>query len=127
MQHISTVPMNRRKELLYKSTPAEKAVCLMLQRLGLTFVRQMPIRTAGGKTFYADIFIPSLRLVIEVDGQYHFTASQRRKDENRSKCIRRMGLHVYRFCNTTASSPESLVSLLKRHITRQKRQFPRRE
>ncbi len=53
--------MNHRKGLLYKQTAAEKAVCQSLSSLGVRYVRQKPLHTAGGKTFYADVYIPSLR------------------------------------------------------------------
>lgn len=112
--------MDYRLELLHKSTPAEKSVCRILEEMGVKFVRQMPVRT-GRKTFYADIYIPSLRLVIEVDGGYHFTQEQKRKDENRSACLRRMGLHIYRICNRRATSPKAVSALLKRFVSRQKR------
>lgn len=114
--------MDCRKELLSKRTAAEKAVCATLDRMGVKYIPQMPIKT-GRKTFYADIYVPSLRLVIEVDGKYHFTDRQRRKDENRSQCLRRMGLHVYRISNPTAPFPKTVLSLLRRCRKRQKGQF----
>ncbi len=115
--------MNYRQELLYKSTPSEKSVCRILEGMGVKFVRQMQIRT-GRKTFYADIYIPSLRLVIEVDGKYHFTQDQKRRDANRSACLRRMGLHVFRICNTTATSRKAVYALIKRGVSRENRRFP---
>lgn len=110
--------MNHRKELLYKQTAAEKAVCAALGSLGVRYIRQKPLHTAGGRTFYADVYIPSLRLVIEVDGRYHFTPEQQRRDSNRSACLRRLGLHVYRIANAAAYSPRNIAQLLRRYEAR---------
>lgn len=79
---------NYRNELLNKSTSAEKSVCRILSALNVQFIRQYPVRTAR-KCFYIDIYIPTLKLAIEVDGKYHFTDNQKRLDSNRSACLRR--------------------------------------
>lgn len=112
--------MDYRKELLSKSTLAEKSVCKALDIIGIRYIRQYPIRTAQ-KTFYADIYIPTLRLIIEVDGQYHYTQKQKRLDANRSACIRKLGLHIYRISNTKAYNAKNVFSLLKRYKSREKR------
>lgn len=41
--------MNHRKGLLYKQTAAERAVCAALDSLGVRYVRQKPLHTAGGQ------------------------------------------------------------------------------
>lgn len=110
--------MNYRKELLSKSTLAEKSVCKAFDVIGIRYIRQYPIHTTR-KTFYADIYIPSLKLIIEVDGKYHYTQKQKRLDANRSACIRKLGLHIYRICNTKAYRMKNVISLLKRYKSRE--------
>ena len=86
---------------------AEKAAAALLKRMGYDVVQQYPVRT-GRKLFFADIAIPSLRMVLEIDGGYHSTCKQKRLDRNRSACIRRMGWHVCRLTNRDARSMEAV-------------------
>lgn len=104
----------RRTELLEKSTQAERNVCRVLDALAIHYVRQYPIRTAR-KQFYADIYIPSLRLVIEVDGKYHYADKQKRLDSNRSACLRGKGVSVYRIKNADTYRAKSVIDLIKRY------------
>lgn len=104
----------RRTELLEKSTQAECNVCKVLDALAIHYIRQYPIRTAR-KQFYADIYIPSLRLVIEVDGKYHYTNNQKRLDDNRSACLRRKGISVYRILNADTYQAKSVINLIRRY------------
>lgn len=104
-----------RMELLYKSTSAESAVCRSLSMLGLHCVRQFPIWT-GRRQYYADIYIPSLRLIIEVDGGYHFTDNQKRLDANRSAGIRRLGYHVCRIKNRDAHDTGKIRAKISRYF-----------
>lgn len=103
---------NYRNELLNKSTSAEKSVCRILSALNVQFIRQYAVRTAR-KCFYIDIYIPTLKLAIEVDGKYHFTDNQKRLDSNRSACLRRLGIHIYRINNSNAYSTNKVKKLLK--------------
>ena len=114
--------MNYRNELLSKSTSAEKSVCRILDYLNIRYIRQYKIKTAQ-KTFYADIYIPALRLIIEVDGKYHNTQTQKRLDANRSACIRKLGFHIYRIDNTKAHSAKNVISLLRRYKKRKISRF----
>lgn len=105
----------RRTELLEKSPQAEKVACAILAKLGIPYVRQYPIWT-GKKKYYADIYIPKLKLVLEIDGKYHFTANQKRLDENRSAGMRRLGYHVCRLTNSDARKPDKVFSKIKRYL-----------
>lgn len=104
----------RRSELLEKSTSAEKSACAILRKMNIQFVKQYPIWT-GRKQYYADIYIPKLKLIIEIDGAYHFNREQKRKDENRSAGIRRLGYHVCRLENKDAYNPKKMANKLKRY------------
>lgn len=112
--------MNTRLELLSKSTFAEKAVCKILDKIGIKYIRQYEVKTPR-KTYYIDIFITCLRLAIEVDGKYHYTDKQKRLDANRSACIRKKGISVYRISNRDAADPKKVIQLIKRYKNAQKR------
>lgn len=109
-----------RNELLNKSTSAEKSICRNLDMLGVKFIRQYKIQTPC-KTYYIDVFIPYLRLAIEVDGKYHYTDKQKRLDANRSACIRKQGISIYRISNRDAAYPKKVIQLIKRYKKAQKR------
>lgn len=88
--------------------------------MGLHVVRQHPIST-GRHVYFADLYVPSLRLVVEIDGGYHTTALQRRLDRNRSANIRRLGYHVCRLSNRDARNREKVrekIQTMARKITR---------
>lgn len=104
---------NYRRELLAATTRAESAVGTILRRLGLKYIAQYPIVTPK-KTYYADIYVPSLRLVIEVDGGYHGTKEQKQLDDNRSANIRKLNIHLCRIRNSDAYSPEKVKAKIKR-------------
>jgi len=107
--------------LLAKSTQAERAVCVTLQRLGIPYVQQFPISTPK-RLYYADIYIPIFRLVIEVDGAYHQGVTQKRLDCNRSANIRRMGYAVCRLSNRDAYSAESVKRKLRRYTSKRRKE-----
>lgn len=76
-----------RNELLSKSTSAEKAVCKTLNAMNIKFIRQYQVKTPR-KMFYLDIYIPSLRLAIEVDGKiplHRYTKTLRREQKRMYK------------------------------------------
>ena len=57
-----------------------------------TFNRQKPLHR-----YVVDFYCKPLRLVIEVDGSYHFEDEQRVKDVERHQLHEEMGLHFLRF------------------------------
>ena len=110
---LSKALRQRRYELMANSSDAEKAAYDILLKLGYAdTVKQFPIQT-GRKTYFADLHIPSLRCVIEIDGGYHTTKDQKRKDANRSKGLWRLGLHVLRLSNRDARSMDAIKAKLR--------------
>lgn len=103
-----------RLELLSKSTPQEAAVCATIRAFGWEVLRQYPIFT-GRRQYYADLYLPKLKLVIEVDGGYHFTEKQKRLDANRSAGIRRLGYHVCRIHNRDTLNKTKIKAILMRY------------
>lgn len=85
------------KILREKETNAEKLLWEKLkgnQLEGIKFRRQHPINL-----YIADFYCHKCRLIIEIDGEYHFSDDQRIKDEERTKMLEFNDLHVIRFTN----------------------------
>lgn len=111
-----------RQDLMSKTSGAEKAAIRNCELLGYKVVRQQPI-TTGRKLYFADIYLPDLKTIIEIDGGYHYTKSQRRKDNNRSSVIWRMGYHVVRLNNHDAHNINKIkakIELMKNKKIRNK-------
>lgn len=105
-----------RQDLIFKTSDAEKAAIRNCERLGYKVVRQQPILT-GQKMYFADIYLPDLKTIVEIDGDYHYTQNQRRKDNNRSAGIWRMSYHVVRLSNHDArdiNKVKAKIELIKR-------------
>lgn len=75
-------------------TPAERALWLQLNKkqiFGLRFKRQHPILH-----YIADFYNHKLKLVIEIDEQYHERKEQKQKDKIRDKTMSDLGITVIR-------------------------------
>lgn len=71
---------------------------------GHKFRRQHPI----GK-FILDFYCHASKLAVEVDGGYHFTKEQAENDQNRTKVLESLGIHVIRFTNEQVLNQLSAV------------------
>lgn len=79
-------------------TPAEVRLHNLLshlRKLGLRIYRQKPLL----RKYIVDFYIPSLKLVIEVDGPSHARLEQRRKDRQRDRELMEKGYFVLRVKN----------------------------
>ena len=103
----------RRADLMAKSSDAEKHVYRILLAMGYNAIRQYPINT-GRRIYFADLYIPALKLILEVDGNYHLEDNQKRLDRNRSSNLRKKGLRIYRILNRDAYIPNKLIKLIER-------------
>jgi len=94
------LPYNRQlvekaKELRKNMTPAEK-------RLWYDYLRTFKFRVLRQRAidnFIVDFFCSQLKLVIEVDGESHFTDDGKDYDWERTKILEGYGLKVLRFTN----------------------------
>ena len=77
-------------------TPAESALweCLRNKNLGFRFRRQHPIYG-----YIPDFVCLEKRIIIEVDGGYHFIGNQQVSDEERTQYLNQYGFNVIRFTN----------------------------
>jgi very-short-patch-repair endonuclease len=94
-----------REENLKKSTPAERAAKKVLRSLKVRFVPQQVVHYDRGKFYILDIYIPNQKLAIEIDGGYHTTEEQQKKDELRTSRLNKMGIEVVRYTNEEALDP----------------------
>lgn len=62
---------------------------------GLKVLRQQPI-----DNYIVDFYISSVKLVIEIDGDSHYTDESISYDQQRTQDLEQYGLHVMRFTNT---------------------------
>ncbi len=94
------LPYNRQlvekaKELRKNMTPAERKLWYgYLSTFKFRVLRQRPI-----DNFIVDFFCAQLRLVIEVDGESHFTDEGKDYDWERTHILEGYGLKVLRFTN----------------------------
>jgi len=75
---------------------------------GLKFRRQFPI-----SPFIADFCCFELKLIVELDGEVHGSASQAAHDENRDSYLQSLGYTILRFSNERVlSDSEPLLSTI---------------
>jgi very-short-patch-repair endonuclease len=85
----------RAKELRKSMTHAEKKIWYgYLRTFKFRVLRQRPI-----DHFIVDFYCPSLKLVIEIDGDSHFTDEGQAHDEERTQRLESYGLSIVRFTN----------------------------
>jgi very-short-patch-repair endonuclease len=85
----------RAKELRQTPTPAEK-------KLWQDYLRTFPFRVLQQRPiahFIVDFYCAALKLVIEVDGDGHFTQEGQAYDQERTQVLAGYGLKVMRFTN----------------------------
>ena len=86
-----------RRQLRHDRSPAEHILWRYLkgrQLLGLKFRRQHSI----GR-YIVDFSCPSIRLVVEVDGDSHFEEAQQQRDAIREELMKQFGIRTIRFRN----------------------------
>jgi very-short-patch-repair endonuclease len=86
---------DRARELRKNMTKAERKLWYdYLRDLSTRFYRQRPI-----DNFIVDFYCPSLKLVIEIDGDTHNSQEAKDYDLERSQRLEGYGLQVVRFTN----------------------------
>lgn len=100
--------------LLRKSTQYERIVYKKLvSAFGKRIKAQHPF-IINGKIYFADICIKSKNLIIEVDGGYHNTVEQKKKDLVRDKAFEYIGYKTIRITNEQANDKIFIQSLIQR-------------
>lgn len=83
------------KKLRKEATPQEN-------KLWYRFLKDHPIRFQRQKTidsFIADFYCYQAKLIVEIDGQQHYTSQGSAYDRDRTAILMRYGLEVIRFTN----------------------------
>jgi very-short-patch-repair endonuclease len=87
--------LDRAKELRKNLTPAESKLWHgYLRNFKYRVLRQRPI-----DHFIVDFYCHSLKLVIEIDGDSHFTETAQAADLERTQILESYGIKVIRFTN----------------------------
>lgn len=87
--------VERARELRKNPTPAEQKLWNdLLRHYPYRVLRQRPI-----DHFIVDFYCPQLKLVIEVDGEQHYTDAGKQHDAERTRILEGYGLRVVRFPN----------------------------
>lgn len=106
---------DRRKKLRNNPTQAEAFLWGYLknsQLEGRKFRRQSSI-----KSFIVDFYCPEEKLVIELDGDFHFDEKAIKDDEQRTMKLEEEGLRVIRFENQEVLlSLDDVLSKVKSHF-----------
>ena len=85
----------RARELRKDMTPHEKRLWFgYLKNYPVKFYRQRPI-----DSFIVDFYCPKARLVIELDGNQHYTLEGKEYDGLRTEILERYELKIIRFSN----------------------------
>lgn len=83
------------RRLRRDSTPAENKLWYQfLRTLPQKFTRQKPLGS-----YIADFYCSKHRLVIEVDGDTHFSDAAEERDTRRTGALEALGLRIIRFTN----------------------------
>lgn len=92
-------------ELRVKATNSELEVASFLIDRGIEFHAQQPFVFYDGKIRFADFVLPKYKLVIEVDGMYHYHGNAYVNDKERDAEFAYKGYKVARITNVEAESP----------------------
>ena len=84
------------------------------KQLGVRFRRQHPV-----EGYIPDFICLPCKLIIEVDGGYHYLEGQPISDEERTVYLEAKGYHVLRFTNEEViAAPEKVLSLIKDELNK---------
>jgi len=115
VERSSNFEFGKAKDLRKNETEAEKLLWDKLknnQLGGFKFRRQHPI-----SLYIADFYCHKLKLIIEIDGGYHFTKEQISKDEERTEILDFNGVNVIRFSNDEVlSNIDNVLNEIKKYF-----------
>jgi very-short-patch-repair endonuclease len=87
----------QRKYLRNNMTKAE--VILWSKLKGRNILEYKFRRQHGIGDYIVDFYCPELKLVIEIDGESHYTSKGKIHDKARAKFLNEMSIHILRFTN----------------------------
>lgn len=101
-----------RKNLMRTTTEEENIVYNKLpSKMKPASFQQYPFLIKG-HIYFADIYIKKWKIVIEVDGGYHKSQKQKKKDTERDSILAQMGVRVYRISNDDVRNAVALKDFI---------------
>lgn len=116
------------RQLRKNMTPAEKKIWHgYFRAFKYPVLRQRPI-----DNYIVDFYCPEYRLIVEIDGESHFTEEGKVYDEERTKILEQYGLKIIRFLNEdvlknlegVVGKLETIMANLKKTIDNQANSSP---
>lgn len=106
------------KDLIKKATKWELNFKIKLEKTKLPFIFQYPIICSNKKLYIIDFYLPKQKIAIELDGQWHYTPDMIKKDNLRTKALKKEGIRVLRIANCMEDQikPEQIANLIKELI-----------
>lgn len=97
--------LSYRRRLIRKTTPAERAIATLLK--SISHIRQAVFvdyttPPTSRVCYISDFYLPKHALVIELDGNQHYTPTGRKADTKRDSLFLQAGIRTIRFRNRTA-------------------------
>jgi very-short-patch-repair endonuclease len=111
------------KDLLENMTSAELKFQHVAKLKGLKLIPQFKIniyskdRSRIERFYFADFCDIKNKLVFEIDGDYHFTDEQQKKDLKRTKDITKAGFKVFRLSNEDVYNGRTTEFLYKSYLS----------
>jgi len=82
LEHVQTRNHVYRRELLDRTTPAEKAFASILNTLGIRYMEQKGFIKPFHRIF--DFYLPGRKIAFEIDGPYHEAIREKDARKDRS-------------------------------------------
>lgn len=97
------------RDLMINSTESEKKLICVLDFIGIDYRFQKIIKTDDGWYYIVDFYFPKTKTVLEVDGEYHNSPEQKRKDVLRQNKLEEMGYRVFRISDDDVEKIHNIV------------------
>ena len=102
-----------KSKLMKNATMPEKILGKLLKskkvKIDVQRVVYIDYNCVINKFYVADIYLPELNLIVEIDGGYHETEEQKEKDYNRDLDLKSVGYRVFRCTNEEVLKNPELV------------------
>jgi very-short-patch-repair endonuclease len=108
------------KKLRGNRTKWEQSFYITLKSLGYKFEFQKPIICREKYGYILDFLLSDFNIVVEIDGKStHGSKEQQKKDNQRSRRIKKEGFHILRFWNSQVSvfTKEQVDQIIKQKIS----------
>jgi len=102
-----------RGELIKNETDAERVFKYILDKLKVKYKAQYIVYLPS-KFYIVDFYIPHKKVVFEIDGYHHYTATGLSKDNLRDSHIATLNMEIHRFRNKEVYNPRKCERRIKK-------------